>query len=556
MSGKSQSFGIIITCYVGDYFLTKGLLASINTFMPHIPICIIQDGDFSIEAERRVYNITNVIKKAGVKNDFLRENCFGSRCTNMIAFWESPFERFLYIDSDTIVRGDVTKNFNSTKYDFIHNIPHEEYTDFVIKHQYFNFEKLFTIIPEIAFRNHHFFNAGVFVATRGIFDLELFKELLAIWKTDKKLFGPEPQGFINYMVFRLVEEQKITVGEATLQTLVPMFDKPSLEKMFYSQEIEQPTIVHWAGMKPLYINRNKVYSRIALHYRKQNLRDKKSIAVLCSTLFFQYEEYKNLLRIYFKGSIRSYIQSKAKQVYVLKYRAPLQRIRQAIFRKNIDQKLRYLETIESEVFYPCVKSTKETSDLLLQKNTSFASFDFEAFNLCFDESSRNQKYDKELRYRLRNILLQTNNNHCLLAIPDFKDNLTHHVEIENWFNAIRYLKEILSIESQYFNSKIELKTIKKLWDNRAIVIIKEGNSLNENEKELFSNSSSISIINKKVQNAWSEYNPIQKEIITATSKLENAIVILQLGIISSILAYDLSKLGIQTIDMSNKYSSL
>jgi len=552
MSENKNDFGIIITCYIGDYFLTKGLLASINAFMPHIPICIIQDGDFSIDAEREVYNISHVIKKADVKNDFLRENCFGSRCTNMIAFWESPFEHFLYIDSDTIIQGDVTKNFDYTKYDFIHNIPHEEYTDFVIKHQYFNFEKLFTIIPEIAFRNHHFFNAGVFVATLGMFDLEIFKNLLAIWKTDKKLFGPEPQGFINYMVFRLVEEQKITVGEAALQTLVPMFDKTTLEKMYAHQEIEQATIVHWAGMKPLYLNRNKVYSRIALDYRKQNLRDKKSIAVLFSTLYFQFEEYKNLLRIYFKGSILSYIKSKVKQIYVLKYRYPLQRIRQAIFRKSIDQKLHYLKSIDFKIMFPNVKSTNETTDFLLLKNTSFASFDFEAFNLCFDESSRNQKYDKELRYRLRNILLQTNNNHCLLAIPNFTNNLVHQEEIENWFNSIHYLKEILSIESQYFNNKIELKQLKNLWNNRSIIILKEGNTLNENGNELFNNSSSISIINKKVQNAWSEYNLIQKEIINEISKLENAIVILQLGVISSILAYDLSKLGIQAIDIHLK----
>src|ERR1035437_2386748 len=123
---NNSTFGIIITCYAGDYFLTKGLLASISLFMPHIPICIIKDGDFSIEAERKIYNISHVITKSEVKDDFLRENCFGSRCTNMIAFWESPFEYFFYIDSDTVAWGDVTKNIEYWKYDFIHNLPHEE----------------------------------------------------------------------------------------------------------------------------------------------------------------------------------------------------------------------------------------------------------------------------------------------------------------------------------------------------------------------------------------------------------------------------------------------
>jgi hypothetical protein len=67
-------FGIITTCYSGDFNLTRGLLASIKYFEPEVPICIIQDGDFSIEKEKQTYNITHVIQKKDVKNEFLRVN--------------------------------------------------------------------------------------------------------------------------------------------------------------------------------------------------------------------------------------------------------------------------------------------------------------------------------------------------------------------------------------------------------------------------------------------------------------------------------------------------
>jgi len=538
-----NDFGIIITCYIGDYFLTKGLLASINTFMPHIPICIIQDGDFSIDAERKMYNISHVIKKADVKNDFLRENCFGSRCTNMIAFWESPFKRFLYIDSDTIIRGDVTKNFEYTKYDFIHNIPHEEYTDFVIKHQYFNFEKLFTIIPEIAFRNHHFFNAGVFVATRGMFDLELFKNLLAIWKTDKKLFGPEPQGFINYMVFRLVEEQKITVGEAALQTLVPMFDKTTLEKMYALQETEQATIVHWAGMKPLYINRNKVYSRIALHYRKQNLRDKKSIGMLFPALAFLMEESKNLLRIYFKSSLKSFVMSKIKQIYVLNLRNKLHNLISILFPKNINYKRTAVLKYCNKSHYPTLIEESEIKELTITKRLSIARFSADEFKLCFDIDTQNQVHDKELRYRFRNILLQTQNPTCLLSVPRIEKMSDN--EIENLFPVSKYLKEILNCNDSYHTHCDILACSEEYGTDRNIVFITNSNTY----KLEHSKAQSVKTITKDRNNIWNLYNPIKKEIITETSVLKNPLVIVNLGVISGILVYDLSRLGIQVMDI-------
>ena len=45
----NKNFGIVLTTYIGDFYLTKGLLASIKKFLPELPICIIQDGDFSLE---------------------------------------------------------------------------------------------------------------------------------------------------------------------------------------------------------------------------------------------------------------------------------------------------------------------------------------------------------------------------------------------------------------------------------------------------------------------------------------------------------------------------
>lgn len=314
-----NDFGIIITCYIGDYFLTKGLLASINAFMPYIPICIIQDGDFSIVAERKMYNITHVIKKTDVKNDFLRENCFGSRCTNMIAFWESPFERFLYIDSDTVTWGDIVKTVEYWKYDFIHNSPHEAYSEYILHSQYFDYERLFNIIPKIEVHKHHFYNAGIFFAKRGIFELEEYKKLFYLWKDDKKLFGPEPQGFLNYLVFRGVELGTLTVGEAPIQKIVPIFSQDELRQLYPIKNnrptINENIIIHWAGIKPLKIYGNTVYNETAFYFRKLNLKNRKSIWCLTKNLYLYYEEYISLLHRYHKGSWKVYFGKKLKRIF-------------------------------------------------------------------------------------------------------------------------------------------------------------------------------------------------------------------------------------------------
>lgn len=315
-----ESFGIIITCYVGDFFLTKALLASISKFMPHIPICIIKDGDFSIEIEKKTYKISHIIQKKDVKNEFLRETCFGSRCTNMIAFWESPFERFLYIDSDTVAWGDITKVIDYKDYDFVHNTPHEPYTESILHGQYFNYQKLFSLIQGIDVERHHFFNAGVFFAKRGIFSIEEYKKIYMLWKNDKTLFGPEPQGMINYMVFKGVEDGLLTVGEATIQNIVPVCTHKELNRSYTFLKNEpvviKDIIIHWAGLKPLKTSGNNVYNTAAFYFRKLNLKKEKSFWFLMPNLHMYIEEYLSLLHRYHNGSILVYLRKKVKKCFM------------------------------------------------------------------------------------------------------------------------------------------------------------------------------------------------------------------------------------------------
>lgn len=299
---KFQNFGIILTCYKGDYFLTKGLLASIHYFLPSIPICIIQDGDFSLDKEREVYNISHIVKKEDVKNDFLREKCFGSRCSNLIAFFEAPFEKFLYLDSDLVLWGDILKNLDIDEIEFIHNEPHEKYTERIVKEQYFDFDELFAFTEYFNWKECHLFNSGVFIAKKNIFKFAELKELIEIWHMHRNMMPTDPQSILNIIVFRNKLKANLKVSEKHLQTVVPVIENKDLVTNFKiidnQPHIIRNTIIHWAGRKPNLLNSKKVFNAPMIYFRKQNLINVDSFWKHCPTIYFYFEEYCALIYRY------------------------------------------------------------------------------------------------------------------------------------------------------------------------------------------------------------------------------------------------------------------
>lgn len=315
----NESFGIVLTTYIGDFYLTKGLLASIKKFAPELPICIIQDGDFPLDGVLTCYNITHVIKKADVKNDFLRDNCMGSRCSNLIAFFESPFDKFLYLDSDLVLWGNILKHIKLDDFDFIHNEPHEPYTEKIYKGQYFDYDNLFEHTEYFDWKKCHFFNSGVVISKRNIFDFDEFKEIIQLWKHNKKLLPTDPQSILNVLAFRNKLKDKIKVGEAHLQTVVPVINKQELETIFSFSANEpvviKDTVIHWAGIKPLMMNKDKVFIAPERYFRKLHLKNIRSMWYYLPLPYFYYEEYLALLNRYHQGSVLVYIKKKLLRLF-------------------------------------------------------------------------------------------------------------------------------------------------------------------------------------------------------------------------------------------------
>src|SRR6266480_4058902 len=129
----TSTFGITMCCYRGDYPLLKGCCASIRAHLGDIPICLIVDGKFPVAEICELYSVT-VLHREQIDKRLLRS--YGYGLTKMIAFWHSPFERFLHIDADTICWGDILRDIPWREYDFIFNEPHELITPYIQRSQY------------------------------------------------------------------------------------------------------------------------------------------------------------------------------------------------------------------------------------------------------------------------------------------------------------------------------------------------------------------------------------------------------------------------------------
>lgn len=322
----TNDFGIIITTYRGDFYFTKAVLASIKKFMPDVPICIIQDDDFSLEEVLPLYNITHVITRENATNAFVKENCFRSRCSNLSAFTESPFEKFLYLDSDLVLWGDIRKNLQLSEADFFHNEPHEPYTDKVYREQYFVADKLFKHTEAFEWKDCHFFNSGVFIARKNMFAQQEFEDLIRLWKSDRVVKGQrlifplDPQSLLNILVFRNKEKGNIKVGEAHMQTVVSVIPTQEMENRFVFKNgepvIHENTIIHWAGLKPFMTNQGKVFTSAEIYFRKEHLKNAGSLWRFAPTVYFYYEEFVVVLNRYHNGSLLTYIQRKIARLFM------------------------------------------------------------------------------------------------------------------------------------------------------------------------------------------------------------------------------------------------
>ena len=215
-----------------------------------------------------------------------------------------------------------------------------------------------------------------------------------------------------------------------------------------------------------------------------------------------------------------------------------------------------------------ILSTEETILEMVTQRKSIARFGDGELDIINGGEIGFQKQNKELAERLKEILKE-NQDFCLIGVPDTINsfyNLTE--ESENFW--IKNMSKNRHIWIQYLNSDMKyctsnitrlyirykdksnsrryFSTLRKIWEDRDVVICEGEKTRMGIGNDLLDNSKSVKRIICPSENAFDKYNEIYNEI---QKYPKDVVVLMALGPTATVLAYDLSKDGYQALDVGH-----
>lgn len=220
--------------------------------------------------------------------------------------------------------------------------------------------------------------------------------------------------------------------------------------------------------------------------------------------------------------------------------------------------------------FPKIHTNEETLEKLLHSNLSMARFGDGEFHMINQtEHLGFQNMDDRLSQRLRAIL-SSNSTGCMICIP-FGLRSVKHLNSQGsffWrqFVVFHYRKYIphLNYSRPYYDACVTrpyidwldkshsgsfFSRLKGLWKDKNILIVEGERSRLGVGNDLFSGAASIGRIITLAQQAFTCYDALLAE----TSRLAEAydLVLLALGPTATVLAYDLSQLGLRALDIGH-----
>lgn len=220
-------------------------------------------------------------------------------------------------------------------------------------------------------------------------------------------------------------------------------------------------------------------------------------------------------------------------------------------------------------FIPNILSFDDCIDYINKNHISLARLGDGEIECMYGENLIFQDSTKSLREGLRRVCL-SNDKHCLVGIPDVFKNLDLIDEVEqnfwkvhlyfhrsNWYSFLKkdqdYANAFLSrFYSREYDKKLagaRVAKLKTLWDGKEIVFIEGKDTKLGVGNDLFDNAKSIQRIIAPSKNAFDKYELILNA--AKRVKLDDPLFFIALGPTATVLAFDLSQLGFQALDIGH-----
>ncbi|MBO5019471.1 MAG: SP_1767 family glycosyltransferase, partial [Clostridia bacterium] len=223
-----------------------------------------------------------------------------------------------------------------------------------------------------------------------------------------------------------------------------------------------------------------------------------------------------------------------------------------------------------KTFYPTpkVKGIEETLQKIIKDRPSVSRYGDGELDIMVGKNIPFQKYEPLLAEKMKNIL-QTNEEDFLVCLANVFSDFSYLTEksqkyFKNHMRTTRHLwYGLIDLKKDYFcaqitrpyidfedksNAPIYFNSLKRVWQDRDIVIIEGEKSRLGIGNDLFDSAKSIKRILCPAKNAFSFYD----DILNAVAKLDkDCMILLALGPTATALAYDIYKMGYQAVDIGH-----
>lgn len=221
------------------------------------------------------------------------------------------------------------------------------------------------------------------------------------------------------------------------------------------------------------------------------------------------------------------------------------------------------------VWKPSIMPVENTVNYIISNHASIARFGDGEFKLIQGGSINFQPYHPVLSNRLREVLF-ANSSDLLIGIPDVFEHLERYCPFDQkfwrqhlcwnrhrWYQLLTrkhtyantFLSRFYSIDFNKNLASRRILEVQRLWNNRNLLIVEGQDTKMGVGNKLFNNAKSIRRILCPSKNAFSQYNLILSSIVQYVDS--DSLIIMALGPTATILAYDLSQLGLQALDLGH-----
>lgn len=223
---------------------------------------------------------------------------------------------------------------------------------------------------------------------------------------------------------------------------------------------------------------------------------------------------------------------------------------------------------------PTVVGSIETINHILRTKCSVSRFGDGEFYWIFQKRAKGnfEKNSPQLSRKLKKVL-DSNLPNLIVCIPDIFDNLNDlrkggqhfwrkYIFMEGFstlgllnnkrqYYDTQFTRPYMDYKNSQRNFKSYFSLIKKVWCNRDILMVEGEKSRFGVNSDILNNAKSVKRILCPSMNAFESYDLILAHVCKYARNMTKPLVLMSLGPTATVLAYDLSKQGIQAIDIGH-----